>query len=269
MIPLLFIAASVSTAPATMLPSPNELLVGASHAVEANRLDQASVMVSRAVAAGASGPTLQRVVADLAYARGSYSEALAAYSELLKAMPEDPQLLERGAIAALKLGQLETASRLLSIATSANGATWRTWNACGVLADLKGEWSKADECYRQANRLAPRESEPVNNQGWSLLLRGKWQDALGLFQQAKELSPNDPRISNNLELARTSADAALPERLAGETDSEWAARLNDAGVAAAILGDRQRAASAFTRALEVSGTWYSRAANNLEALGSR
>ena len=269
MIPLLFIAASVSTAPAMTLPSSNELLAGASHAVESNRLDQASVMVSRAVAAGAAGPPLERVVADLAYARGSYSEALAGYSQLLKAGTQDSHLLERAAISALKLGQLETASRFLSIATSGNGASWRVWNACGVLADLKGEWSRADECYRQASELAPKESEPLNNQGWSLLLRGKWRDALGLFERAKELAPNDPRISNNLELAKTSADAALPERLAGETDSAWAARLNDAGVAAAILGDRQRAASAFTRALQVSGIWYSRAANNLEALGSR
>jgi hypothetical protein len=45
--------------------------------------------------------------------------------------------------------------------------------------------------------------------------------------------------------------------------------LNDAGVAAAILGDKRRATAAFTQALDVSGTWYSRAANNLETLGSR
>jgi Flp pilus assembly protein TadD len=268
MIPLLLIAASVSTAPATM-PNSGELLAGASHAVETNRLDQATVMVSRAVAAGASGPALERVVADLAYARGSYSDALAGYSQLLKATPADPWLLERGAIAALRLGQLETASRLLSIATSGNRASWRVWNACGVLADLKGEWPKADECYQEARRLAPVEAEPINNRGWSLLLRGKWREALGLFEQAKELDPSSHRIANNLELARTSMDANLPEREAGESEPSWAARLNDAGVAAAILGDRQRAASAFVRALEVSGSWYARAANNLEALRSQ
>jgi len=55
----------------------------------------------------------------------------------------------------------------------------------------------------------------------------------------------------------------LPRRKPGEADSDWAARLNDAGVAAEALGDRKRAIAAFTQALEASGSWYERAANNL------
>jgi len=41
--------------------------------------------------------------------------------------------------------------------------------------------------------------------------------------------------------------------------------LNDAGVASAILGDRKKAVAAFTQALEASGSWYERAADNLDA----
>ena len=63
--------------------------------------------------------------------------------------------------------------------------------------------------------------------------------------------------------------AIRSHREPGESDSAWAARLNDAGVVSALIGDKRRATAAFTQALDVSGTWYSRAANNLEALGSR
>ena len=102
-----------------------------------------------------------------------------------------------------------------------------------------------------------------------MLLRGDWKRAIGLFERATELNPKSTRIANNLELAKMALGAGLPARESGESESSWAARLNDAGVAAAILGDRNRATAAFTQALDVSGTWYARAANNLEALGGR
>jgi hypothetical protein len=43
-------------------------------------------------------------------------------------------------------------------------------------------------------------------------------------------------------------------------------RLNDAGVAAQLLGDRKRAIAAFTQALDASPVWYDRASNNLKQL---
>jgi len=75
--------------------------------------------------------------------------------------------------------------------------------------------------------------------------------------------------ARNLELARSAIDASLPARRSGESDADWAARLNDAGLAAAILGDKARATAAFTQAVDASGTWYARAANNLEAMGKQ
>lgn len=269
MIWTLLTAASVAAAPVPASPSAHELLAGARHAVHANRLDQAALMVSRAVAAGASGPELDRVLADYAYASDNYAEALTRYEALLKSAPIDRSIFEPAGIAALKLGKVERASSLLSQATSGRGAGWRSWNALGVVADFRGDWAKADECYDQASRIAPSEVEPVNNRGWSLLLRGDWQQALRFFEQAVALDPKSKRAANNLELARTALSADLPRRQPGESESSWAARLNDAGVAAAVLGDKERATAAFTQAIDVSGTWYSRAANNLETLGKR
>jgi Flp pilus assembly protein TadD len=271
MIPALLIAAALSAAPAPAKPSApaspsaHELLQGAEQAVRANRLDQAALMIARAVAAGASGPELQRVVADLDYASGRYAQALAGYEQLLKAAPADQLLIEPAAIAALKLGNLERASALLARATASPRASWRAWNALAALDDMKGDWAKADESYEHASRLAPNEVALVNNRGWSLLMRGRWQEARTYFEQAASMDPKSTRIANNLELANAALAAELPRRQPGESQGDWAKRLNDAGVAAAILGDKQRAIAAFTQALNASGTWYERAANNLEA----
>ena len=224
-------------------------------------------MISRAVGAGASGPELDRVLADFAFASGKYAEALGRYEALLKASPGNPSLIEPGAIAALKLGEVDRASSLLSLAKGA--ATWRMWNARGVVADLKQDWKTADESYQHATELAPNEVAPVNNQGWSLVLRGQWNQSLSFFERAAVLDPKSERVADNLELAKMALAAGLPGRQPGESRSSWAARLNDAGIVAAMRGDKNRATAAFTQAIDASGTWYARAADNLAALGGK
>ena len=97
----------------------------------------------------------------------------------------------------------------------------------------------ADEFYQHALKLAPKEARVINNQGWSMLLRGDWAAAVPLFQQAVALDPNSVRIANNLELAKSALAADLPRRRPGEANADWAARLNDAGVAAELLGDKR------------------------------
>jgi tetratricopeptide (TPR) repeat protein len=67
----------------------------------------------------------------------------------------------------------------------------------------------------------------------------------------------------HLELAQAAVSADLPKRRPRESDSDFAARLNDAGIAAERRGERDRAIAAFSRALAVSDSWFARAANNL------
>ncbi|HEX6741578.1 MAG TPA: tetratricopeptide repeat protein [Sphingomicrobium sp.] len=257
------IAASVAAAtPSAAPPLP---LPEIEHALAAGRIEQARLMIGRAVAAGASGPQVERLLADLAFASGRNDEALPRYLQLSAANPKDSLLAERAAITALRLNNLPVAELLVVRATSAPAVTWRAWNARGVLADLKQDWPGADAAYARAAALAPGEAETLNNRGWSNLLRGDWKSALDLFEQAAARDPTSTRIANNLELAQAALASELPKRRPNEDDRAWAARLNDAGIAARLLGDRQRAIAAFTQALEASGSWYDRAANNLQA----
>jgi len=278
MIWLALIAASVATAasqpqpaipPAPQAAAPLPSLGDIEHAIDAGRLEQAKLMVARSVAAGMSGPQIDRILADLAFASNKYDEALIRYRQLLAAQPNDSWLAERAGISALKQGDVATAGPLIDRATKGVKASWRAWSARGVVADLQQDWRAADAAYARAVELAPDRADIVNNQGWSRLLRGDWKSAVGLFDRAAQLDPRSTRIANNLELARAAMAGDLPERKVKETDRAWAARLNDAGVAAQAMGDRQRAVAAFTQALEASGTWYARAANNLQAAGGR
>jgi tetratricopeptide (TPR) repeat protein len=264
------LVAAAMAAPAATLPAADpSILTGAAHAIQAGRLEQGRLMIAQAIRSGFTGHPVERLLADLAFASRNYDEALARYKGLVSSGVRDSELCQRGAISALEIGKISEAAPMGDCAVAFPGGGGKAWNARGVLADLERDWAMADTCYGRALALAPGEGGIVNNQGWSLLLRGDWAGALPRFEKAAALKPGLARVSNNLELARSALAADLPRRRAGESDLDWAARLNDAGVAARLLGDHKRALAAFTRALEASSVWYERASDNLEAMSGK
>jgi len=250
-------------------PAAQLSLAEAGRAIAAGRLDQAKAMLAAAVAAGVKGDPVDRLLADLALARGENDQAYSLYRALLLAHPGEALLLERAGIAALRLRRNGEATALLDRATRAPGAGWRSWNARGVAADRQGRWDEADAAYERAALLDPARAEVPNNLGWSLMLRGRWLEATTQFEKAAAIDPRLPRLANNLELARAAMAADLPKRMAGESDEAFAARLNDAGVVAAASGQAKRAEAAFAQAIELKSRWNDRAADNLAALGNR
>ena len=248
------------------LPMATPSLSEAQNAIAQGRLDQARAMLGSAIAAGAKGEPVDRLLGDLEYASGRFDKALPYYQLLLTSHPSEALLLERGGISALQLGKTADAVALLDRATRAAGAGWRAWNARGVAADREGRWDEADAAYIRAAQMAPGQAEVPNNQGWSLMLRGRWAEALTRFGQAQAINPSLPRLANNLELARDATAAALPPRRDGESDESYSARLNDAGVVAEAAGDLARAKAAFAQAIELRSRWYRLAADNLAAV---
>ena len=255
--------AGAKPAAAAVVAPPVQPLSEAAYAIKAGRLEQARLMIGNAVKAGATGPEVDRLIADLAYTSGDYKAALPAYLQLLVSRTNDGVMYEKAGVAAMKLGDLAQGEKLLDRATGYPTATWRAWNARGVAADYRGNWAVADQSYAQAARLAPDRAEVLNNIGWSLLVRSQWSNALAKFEQAAAIDPKSPRIAANLELARAAVTEDLPLRRSGESEADWAARLNDAGVIARVQGNNRKAVAAFTQAIQARSEYYTRAANNL------
>jgi len=254
----------LAMAAAVMLAAPDQQLLEASRALEAGRLDQAKAMIAKAVALKAPADAVDRLLAELAFREGRNSEALERYLGLLKLSPTNSLYAERAAIAALKLGDVARAADLARQATGSPAASWRAWNTLGVVADLQNDWLAADAAYRRASSLAPDRPELLNNRAWSLMLRGGWHLALPLLERAAALDPQSARTRHNLELLKVALAEDLPQRRPGESDQDYAVRLNDAGVMAQIQGASAKAVAAFSRAIETRGQWYGRAAQNLD-----
>jgi Flp pilus assembly protein TadD len=221
-------------------------------------------MISSAITSGATGEPLERALADLEFASGNCGQAQARYETLFRSHPDETALAERAGISALKCGDKDSAERLLAAATASPQASWRSWNARGVLADMRQDWPDADLSYGHAEVLAPDSAQVANNRGWSMLLRGQWAAAVEMLDRAATLDTKSSRIADNFELARAALDEDLPRRKAGESLADWAARLNDAGVVAHAQGLQIKASAAFSSAVEARGRWFDRAANNLK-----
>ena len=258
MLGFLLLASASAAAPV------NDRLAEAHHAIEAGRIDQARAMIAGEMAKGAKGAPVDQLLGDLAFAAGNHTEAAARYELLLNAGRTDARLLERAAISSAKSGWMARAAVLAERAVAAPGASWRAWNVRGVIADLRNEFALADDSYTRAKALAPGNGDVLNNLGWSYLLRGEWEKAMATLEQAAAANPKSERTANNLELARAALAHDLPRRRPREPDTAYAARLNDAGVAAQARGERKRAIAAFAQAIQARGRWYRRAAQNLE-----
>ena len=269
MILLLAVAlAAAKPAPAVAQP-PVPPLNEVAHALQVGRLDQARLMIANAVKAGAKGPEVDRLLADVAFASGDFSGALPRYLQLLVDNLNDGVMYERAGLSAMKVRNVTQAERLLERAVTFPTATWRAWNARGVAADYRSDWAVADQSYERASALSPNRAEVLNNLGWSQLARGRWAEALSDFERAASIDPKSSRIAANLELARAAVSEDLPQRRAGESDADWAARLNDAGVIARVQGNNKKAVAAFTQAIEARSQYYARAANNLAMANPR
>lgn len=238
----------------------------AAHALAEGRLEQAKLLIADAVSKGASGDRVDRLVADLTFSDSDFERALPMYRALLAGAPDDPILLERGGISALRLGQGDEARSLLARGAMIAPGRWATFNALGVLADRVHDYDAAEAAYAEALMRAPQEAKILNNLGWSRLLRGAWTSAVEPLERAVAIAPGFATARNNLELARAALAADLPARRPGEADSDYAMRLNDAGVVAGARGERARAIAAFTRAINLSSHWYEKAADNLAAI---
>lgn len=254
---LLFAAVLASASP------PANPLSDAAHAISVGRLDQARIMIAAAVKAGAKGNAVDRLLADLAFESGDFPTALVRYKALLATNSGDLALAGRAGMAALRTGEMDRAAILLERATRSPLASWREWNARGAAADHLADWDVADLAYSKAMALAPDRAEAVNNLGWSLLIRGRWDEAVEQLERAASLDPKSQRIADNLDLARAAVSEELPRRRPAESDGDWAARLNDAGVIARLRGEQKRAIAAFAQAIEARSLWFERAANNL------
>jgi Tfp pilus assembly protein PilF len=194
-----------------------------------------------------------------------FMEALSAFELAMQSESLQPKALQGRGITLVMMGRDELAEPLLRQAVALDSSLWRAWNAMGRIYALKGETTRALASYDRALMANPRAAAVYNNRGLALVSAKRYGEAEQSFRKALAAEPDLSVARMNLRLA-IAWQGRYDEAIAELKRSNAPRVLNNIGFVAMERGDYSTAKLFFTRAMEISPSYYPTAARNLEQL---
>ena len=121
----------------------------------------------------------------------------------------------------------------------------------GIIESKGGKHDVANKHFRRSLELDPHNAEVLNDWGYSFFLQGKLDEAETALRMALKEVPGDKRATNNLALAlghagKTEESLALFRQVSGEAPA-WV----NLGYVHVSLGEGEKAAECFAKALSI------------------
>lgn len=195
-------------------------------------------------------------------------DALAGFESAMESEELRAKALQGRGITLILMGREGLGLPLLRQAVERDPGLWRAWNAIGRGHALEGDSEKALASYDRALLANGKAASVHNNRGMALIMTMRYAEAENSFQQALTLDPALEVAKMNLRLAlawQGRYDEAVAELKRGEAPRI----LNNIGFVAMERGDFATAKLFFTKAMEISPSYYPVAAKNLEYLEER
>lgn len=195
-------------------------------------------------------------------------EALSGFESLMESETLRARALQGRGITLVLMGQDELAQPLLRQAVAQDPTLWRAWNIIGRGYALKGKTAQALASYDRALIAQPQAAPVHNNRGLALISARRYGEAEESFRRALAAEPGLAVARMNLRLAvawQGRYDEAVAELKRGDAPRV----LNNIGFVAMERGDYVTAKLFFTKAMEISPTYYPTAARNLQQLEER
>ena len=203
-----------------------------------------------------------KIVAAIHDIQKDYAKAEQTYRTLLAIVPESQFAHEGLGIILLRNGNIEKAKSHLEIARKSNLLSWRAKNALGVLHDLKANYVKAAEYYRDALNISQR-PEILNNYGFNQYLLGDYKSAELLFKQILHTNPGNEVAWSNLALTYFKMSKHEEAVNALEHIMPKHQALNNIGYLANLANQPEVARMLLTEATREASGYYTKAYANL------
>lgn len=188
---------------ASLGANPNQgpaLLLASRIAGSEGDFDAALSYLKRAAALGATPEILLQTARTLDQA-GRRDEAMAAWRQILRALPQSREAMARLGRLSWQDGRLSEAASLLESAV-AGDCPASTWFDLGVVKQDLGDYAGAAAAYRQALAKNPAYAEAAVNLGIALQESGDMDSALAAYRTAYQ---TDPATFGTIAMALTSA----------------------------------------------------------------
>lgn len=232
-------------------------------AFDDQRYVDASKLLEEALLTSGNDPRLMYWAGNLCLVHGQNQDALAYF----KNASADPAInglaLEGEGLALAQLGHTDEAVASLQAAVAKEPSAWRAWNALGSEFDRRYDWASAKAAYDHAIASSGGAAIVLNNRGFSFLSQNRLDEAVLDFVAALQKKPDLTPARNNLRLAMA-LKGEYSRAVTGAAATDQAAILNNAGFAAMMRGDYDKAKDLLTQAMKAKGEYYALAAENLQ-----
>lgn len=196
------------------------------------------------------------------------ADALAGFESVMESDSLRPKALQGRGITLSLMGQDELGQPLLRQAVEQDPGLWRAWNAIGRKHALEGDALRALASYDRALLANGRAASVFNNRGMALIMTMRYGEAESSFRRALAIDPALEAAKMNLRLS-IAWQGRYEEAIASLKRGEAPRVLNNVGFVAMERGDFATAKMLFTKAMEISPSYYPTAAKNLEYLEER
>lgn len=193
------------------------------------------------------------------------ADALAGFESVMDSEPLQAKALQGRGITLSLMGQESLALPLLRQAVTKDPSLWRAWNAIGRDQAIAGDATQALASYDRALLSNPQSAAVHNNRGMALMMAKRYDQAEVAFRSALAIDHKLKAAEMNLRLA-LAWQGKYEEALAGLKRGEAPEAFNNIGFVAMERGDFSKAKMFFTKAMEISPSYYPTAANNLDYL---
>jgi tetratricopeptide (TPR) repeat protein len=236
--------------------------------LSARQFEAAQAKFSNALAREPDNYQAMLGLAEVQLALRHLVDALAGFEAVMGSEATRTRALQGRGITLSLMGRDELSLPLLRQAVEQNPGLWRSWNAIGRNYALRGDAERALASYDRALLANDQAAAVYNNRGMTLIMTMRYSEAESSFRHALALDPALTTARMNLRLAlawQGQYDEAVSDLMRGEAPRV----LNNIGFVAMERGDFATAKLFFTKAMEISPSYYPVAAKNLEYLEER
>ena len=239
------------------------MLAKAQNALDAGDHIEAHQKFSRVIEVDKDNPDALIGLGESLLLGGEPEKALGVFAKVEQVSDRKADALQGQGLALLAMGNVGKSQEVLESALEKNPELWRTWNALGSIKDQNGEGEEARRYYDRALEINSGGIAAINNKGMSYLLEQRYADAEAEFKEALRRAPGTAAARSNLRLA-LAWQGKYVEALTGASKEEMPVVLNNLGYIATKRGDYDFAEAYLSQAIELSPSYYAKAAQNLE-----
>ncbi|MCK9394503.1 MAG: tetratricopeptide repeat protein [Methylobacter sp.] len=245
--------------------SVEDAVLKAEKAAQSGKMDLAQLYYIKAYDLEPNNVQVLQKMADLYVELKKYDLAEVSFKLILKQHPDDLKTTEQYGLLLIKQRNYPEAEENLGRVV-AKQQSWRAYNGLGIIANLQGDYLKAESFFKKADSILPNSPELLNNMGFALYSADKLDEAASYYIKALQINPGFKRAIYNYALLQARLSKYEEAYIAFAKASSPAEANNNTGYIAMMNGDYAEANNYLQEAIKSSPRFYKKANDNLMRL---